>query len=122
MILVDTALQKREQEGNPIKVGMVGAGYMGRGIALQIIRHVKGMRLVVISNRTISDARIAYQQAGVENIKMVENVSQLETAISKNQYAITDNAMLLSEAGGIDAIIEVTGTIEYAARVVLKRH
>jgi predicted homoserine dehydrogenase-like protein len=36
MIIVDTALKKRETEGNPIRVAMVGAGYIGRGIALQI--------------------------------------------------------------------------------------
>ena len=35
MIIVDTALQKREAEGQPIRVAMVGAGFMGRGIALQ---------------------------------------------------------------------------------------
>jgi predicted homoserine dehydrogenase-like protein len=36
MIIVDTALKKREAEGRPIQVGIVGAGYMGRGMALQI--------------------------------------------------------------------------------------
>jgi hypothetical protein len=40
MILVDTALQKREDAGQPIRVGMVGAGFMGRGIALQILGSV----------------------------------------------------------------------------------
>ena len=30
MIIVDTALERRQQDGNPIKIGMVGAGYMGQ--------------------------------------------------------------------------------------------
>jgi len=31
MIIVDRALKKREEEGKPIRVGMIGAGFMGRG-------------------------------------------------------------------------------------------
>ena len=45
MIIVDTALHRRAAEGRPIKVGMVGAGFQGRGIALQIIRSTPGMQL-----------------------------------------------------------------------------
>ena len=120
MIIVDTALEKREQEGKPIRVGMVGAGYMGRGIALQILKYVKGMKLVAISNRTLSEAERAYRQAGVDIVKPVETVAQLEEIISQGQFAITDDAMLLCEAQSIDALIEVTGTIEYSAHVTMK--
>jgi len=120
MIIVDTALKQREQEDNPIRVGMVGAGYMGRGIALQIQRYVKGMKLVAISNRTLPQAEKAYTQAGVETVKLVETVSQLEETIAQNKFAITDDPMLLCDAEGIDALIEVTGTIEYSAHVVMR--
>jgi predicted homoserine dehydrogenase-like protein len=37
MIIVDKALQARAEAGNPIKVAMIGAGFMGRGIANQIV-------------------------------------------------------------------------------------
>jgi predicted homoserine dehydrogenase-like protein len=78
------------------------------------------MRLVAISNRTLSEAERAYHQAGVESVKTVETVAQLEEAIAQSQYAITDDAMLLCQAEGIDAVIEVTGTIEFGAHVALK--
>lgn len=120
MIIVDKALEKRHREGNPIRVAMVGAGYMGRGIALQIITATPGMEMVAISNRTLLEAERAYSQAGVDSIKTVETVAQLEEAIGQGQYAITDDAMLLCRAEGIDAVIEVTGTIEFGARVALK--
>jgi predicted homoserine dehydrogenase-like protein len=120
MIIVDKALREREQENNPIRVAMVGAGYMGRGIALQIITAIKGMELVAISNRTISEAERAYRQAGVEPIKTVETVAQLEEAIAQGQHAITADAMLLCQAEGIDALIEATGEVEFGAHVTLK--
>ncbi|MBC7250175.1 MAG: Gfo/Idh/MocA family oxidoreductase [Anaerolineae bacterium] len=119
MVIVDKALEKREKEGNPIGVAMVGAGYMGRGIALQIITATPGMRLVAISNRTLAQAERAYRQAGIEAVKVVETVSQLERAIAQGQYAITEDALLLCRAQGIDAVIEVTGTIEFGAHVAL---
>ena len=32
MIIVDNALKAREAEGKPIRVGMIGAGFMGAGL------------------------------------------------------------------------------------------
>lgn len=120
MIIVDQVLAKREQEGNPVRVAMIGAGFMARGIALQILQAVKGMRLVAISNRRLEEARRAYQEAGVTEVRGVETMKELETALAAGQYAVTEDAMLLCEAQGINAVIEVTGTIEFAAHVVLK--
>lgn len=120
MIIVDRALEKRDEEGNPIRVAIVGAGYMGRGIALQIITATVGMKLVTISNRTLSEAERAYREAGIDTVKVVETVAQLENAIAQDQPAITDDALLLCQAEGIDAVIEVTGTIEFGAHVALR--
>jgi predicted homoserine dehydrogenase-like protein len=120
MIIVDTALQAREEAGNPVKVAMIGAGFMGRGIANQILNSVPGMRLVAISNRSISEAKRAYAEAGAEDVKEVSTVSELEDAIAKGQYAVTEDAMLLCKADGIDALVEVTGAIEFGAQVVME--
>ena len=120
MIIVDSELERREKNGNPIRVAMVGAGYMGRGIALQIEQYMTGMRLVAIANRTLSAAKKAYRDAGVDSIKRVESITQLEAAITAGQHAVTDDAMLICEAAGIDVIIEATGDVEHSAHVALK--
>jgi predicted homoserine dehydrogenase-like protein len=120
MIIVDTALQKREENDNPVRVAIVGAGYQGRGVALQILTSMTGMRLVAVANRTIDRARQAYAQAGVEDVQQVSTVSALEDAIDRGQYAITDDAALVCKAAGIDAIIEATGTIEFGANVSIQ--
>jgi predicted homoserine dehydrogenase-like protein len=119
MVIIDSALRRRADEGNPVKVGMIGAGFMGRGIANQIINSVPGMTLVAISNRHIEGARRAYAEAGAEAIIEVEDVSALERAIRAGQPAITEDAHLLCRADGIDVLIEVTGAIEFGAQVVL---
>lgn len=120
MIIVDTALEKRQAEGNPVRVAMVGAGYMGRGIALQIEKYITGMRLVAISNRTLAAAKQAYGESGIEGPVTVENAAQLDEAIAQNRYAVTDNPQLLCEAKGVEAIIEATGHVELSAHVAMQ--
>lgn len=119
MIIVDKALEKRQREGRPIRVGMIGAGFMARGIALQIIKSVPGMELAAIANRNVEGARRAYAGADVKDVVVGGNLTQVEDSIEKSKPVITDEAQLLCRARQIDAVIEVTGTVEYAASLVL---
>jgi predicted homoserine dehydrogenase-like protein len=119
VILLDEALRKRESEGNPIRVGMVGAGFMGSGIALQMESFTPGMRLVAIANRTPERAITAYEKAGTAEPTRVESAGELEAAIAAGRPAVTEDPLLLAQADGIDAVVEVTGTVEPAARVAL---
>jgi len=120
MIIVDTALKARQEAGNPVRVGMIGAGFMGRGIANQIINSVPGMDLVAVFNRNIDTAKRAYLEAGIDDIQVVKTVGELEASIVQGKYAVTDDAMLLCQAEGIDALIEVTGAVEFGAHVVME--
>jgi len=120
MILVDSALKQREADNNPIRVAMVGAGFMGRGIALQMLNVVPGMELVAIYNRSIDGAIRAYKEAGCEDAVEVDSLEKLEDAISKGKYAVTQDEMLVCQAEQIDVVIEVTGTIELGAKVALE--
>lgn len=120
MIIVDTALQRRASQGRPIRVGLVGAGFMARGIALQIALSVPGMRIAAIANRSLDGAKRAYREAGMEVLREVETVPQLERTIESGVPAVTQDALLLCRAAGIDVIVEVTGTVEHAARVTLE--
>ncbi|WP_413200177.1 NAD(P)H-dependent oxidoreductase [Nostoc piscinale] len=120
MIIIDNALKARAAAGNPIKVGMIGAGFMGRGIANQIINSVPGMELVAIFNRSIDGAKRAYTEAGIADVQVVNTVSDLEDAIASGKYAITDDAKIICQAESIEAIIEVTGAVEFGAHIVME--
>lgn len=120
MILVDTALARRVAEGRLIRIGLVGAGFMARGIALQVAMSVPGMRVAAIANRHLDGALRAYAEAGAHEVQAVDSLPALERAIASRQPAVTEDALLLCQAQGIDAIVEVTGTIEHAAQVTLE--
>lgn len=119
MIIIDTALQRRQAENNPIRVGMVGAGFMARGVANTIINSVPGMRLVAIANRTRERAEQAYRDAGAE-YRVVSSLGDLQDNIKNNVYSATDDATLLCDAEGIDCIVDITGAIEFGAQITLR--
>ena len=120
MIIVDKALQFREDIGNPIRVGIIGAGYMALGIVNQIVRYTPGMEVAVICNRSIDKAIRCYQKAGISKVAVVQHATSLDNLIQLKQAAVTDDPAVVCEAEEVDILVEVTGTIEYAARVVLK--
>lgn len=120
MVIVDSALKRRQEENNPVRVAMIGSGFMGRGIANQICNSVPGMELVAIANRTIDQAKRAYTEAGVDHVEYTTDKEDLESNIRSGKYTITDNATIVCEADGIDAVIEVTGAIEFSTHLILK--
>jgi predicted homoserine dehydrogenase-like protein len=120
MISVDRALQRRADENDPVRVGMIGAGFMGRGVANQIVNSVPGMELVAISNRTVERAVEAYLTAGLTDVARADSLAGLERSIRRGRPAVTDDPFLLCRADGIDVLIEVTGAIDFGARVVLE--
>jgi len=116
-VSLDRLLAERA-DGEPIRVGMVGAGAAGRAIALQLVGSVPGIRLVAIANRTLANARRAFAEAGNPPVVEVSSPEQLGREIARGRCAVTTDAAVLSESAMLDAIVEVTGTAEYAAHVV----
>ena len=119
MIIVDRALEARAAENRPVRVGMIGAGFMGRGVANQIINSVPGMDLTAVSNRTVATAVRAYNEAGVEDVVHADSPAQLDQAAAAGKAVVTDDPSVVCRAESIDVIIEVTGAIEFGANVVM---
>jgi predicted homoserine dehydrogenase-like protein len=118
-MMVDTALQQREAKGDPIRVGMIGAGATGRAIALQLATPVPGMRLVAIANRTPANSERALREAGVAKWSRADSAHEAEAAIARGLPVITDDPSVLTACDSIDILLEVTGTVEAAAVTVL---
>jgi predicted homoserine dehydrogenase-like protein len=118
MHIIDTALAKRAERGHPIRVGMIGAGFMARGIALQIIKSCPGIRLVAIANRTPARAHRVYEQAGVEGFYVITGEA-LHQAIEAGRYSVTNDPFLLTACPDIDVILEVTGHVASSAKTVV---
>jgi predicted homoserine dehydrogenase-like protein len=119
MIIVDKALEARATANNPVKVALVGAGFIGRGVVNLITNSVAGMEVVAIVNRTMAGAQRAYTEAGIENAMAVTSVTQLEDNIKNRRPSAMEDFNLACQAEGIDVILEATGIVEYGAHVVM---
>ena len=119
MIIIDKFLQQREIENRPIRVGLWGAGEMGKGMVNQIMNYTPGMVVSVIANRTISKAHEAYKYAGYTATEC-NDLKSLKAAFSAGKLAVTTQHDLLCELDGIDVLVECTGTIELAANLAMK--
>jgi predicted homoserine dehydrogenase-like protein len=120
VIIVDNALKAREQEGRPIRVGMVGAGFMGQGLTNQITHSVPGMRMAAIYNRRPERAHHVYRYSGLDDIVAAGTQGQLDQAIRQGRPAVAEDPFLICRSGEIDVIIDVTGSVEFGARVILE--
>ena len=114
MMVIDKRLAEREALGRPIRVGMLGAGEMAAGLTNQIERHVPGMRMAAIYNRTVSKAQAAYELAGHQGIRVVDTSRSIDDAIQIGQPIVTGDWRALIEAEQVDVIVEMTGTIDLA--------
>jgi predicted homoserine dehydrogenase-like protein len=121
MIIVDSALAAREAEGRPIRVGMIGAGFMARGITNQILHSARGMRLVAIFSRTAHQAVDCYKYASdALDPLLADSQPALDAAILGGRPVVSEDAMLLCHSPHIDILIDVTGAVEFGARVALE--
>jgi predicted homoserine dehydrogenase-like protein len=120
MIIVDNALKAREAQGKPIRAGMIGAGFMGQGLANQITHSVPGMRMAAVYNRRPERAAHVYRYAGCEDVATAGTQASLDAAIARGRPVVAEDAFLICRSDQIDVVIDVTGSVEFGAHVILE--
>jgi predicted homoserine dehydrogenase-like protein len=120
MIIVDRALRKREEEGKPIRVGMVGAGFMGQGLTNQIENSVPGMRMAAIYNRKPERAFSVYKYSGHEDVATARSQAELDDAVRRGVPVVAEDVFTICRSPEIDVVIDVTGSVEFGAHVILE--
>ena len=120
MIIVDNMLESREREGNPIRVGLIGAGFMAKGLANTIVNSVPGMRVAAIYGRRLERASQVYEYVGLEDTMVATTQGDFEDAVSAGRPVITDDPLLVCRSDQIDALVDVTGSVELGAHAALE--
>ncbi len=118
-MLVDAALAQRVEQRRPIRVGMIGAGFMGRGVARQIERYTPGMVLAAVSNRHLAGAQRVYREAGSAEPLVADDAAGVARAVAAGTPVVTEDPMAICDAEGIDVICDVTGAVDFGAAVTL---
>jgi len=119
MIIVDTALAERKAAGNPVRVGLVGGGFMARGITFQVLGHMEGLTIAAIANRTIEHAVEAFRDAGVENPVEVHTPEEVDEHVRAGRHVVTDDPAVLAQSESVEGIIDATLDIENSVVVAM---
>ena len=122
MVIVDTALKARAEQNRPIRVALLGAGFMARGLANRIVNGPAGMVMAGVYARRIDRARELYKYLGRGDAEIVEAAGQAAFDRAAHDLApvVTEDAMLLARSEQIDVLVDTTGSVEFGARVLLE--
>jgi predicted homoserine dehydrogenase-like protein len=120
VIIIDTALKALEAQGKPIRVGMVGAGFMAQGLTNQIVNSVPGMQMSAIFNRRPERAVQVFSYAGRDDVVTASTQSALDDALRQGTAAVAEDPFLICRSSEIDVLVDVTGSVEFGAQVALE--
>jgi predicted homoserine dehydrogenase-like protein len=120
MIIVDKALEARAEQGKPIKVAILGGGFMAQGLTNQIVNSVPAMRMVAIYSRKPQKAMHVLNYSGLEDPVEAITQTQLDDAIRDGKPVFTQDVMLLARSEHVDLIVDTTGSVEFGAHVLLE--
>lgn len=118
MLGINNKLKELHEKKTPIKVSLVGAGLMGKGLVSQMML-VKGMIPSLVVSHKIDDAIKAYTLAGVsrDDIKIAKNLEDINVAMENNKFVVTDNTESASKANLIDVVVDATGVPDAGAKI-----
>lgn len=117
---LDIDLARRAEAGNPIKIGLIGAGEMGTDIVTQV-HLMRGLELGVVAEVRIDHAWEALDIAGIarDKARLCETVAEAEAAMAQGLIAITAKGSIACQAKGVDVIIDATGNPGVGAELAI---
>jgi predicted homoserine dehydrogenase-like protein len=120
MIIVDKALEARAKQANPIRVAVLGGGFMAQGLTNQIVNSVPGMDMVAIYSRKPQKAMHVLNYSGLKDPIEATTQTQLDDAIRDGKPVFTQDVMLLARSEHVNLIVDTTGSVEFGAHVLLE--
>ncbi len=110
-------LRKREEEKNPVSIGVIGCGQMGSGLVHTVSR-IKGMSVSAIADIDAERGIKTFEDIGFsrDNIVVTDSAEKAQAALEQKKQVVTGNALMLTELPSIEANVEATGVTAIGAQ------
>lgn len=120
MLGINYKLKALEERGESIKVSIVGAGQMGRGMVSQMML-MKGMKPSVLVDINLENAINAYKMAGLteDDFRVAKTLSEANKFIEEGKFVVTEDADIASKVDLVDCVVDATGVPEVGAKLAL---
>ncbi|SFP81475.1 NAD(P)H-dependent oxidoreductase [Salibacterium halotolerans] len=118
MLGMNRKLAELEKQGNYIKVGLIGAGQMGRGMISQI-EGMKGMKVVAAADINITNVIHAYKHAGIHenNIVQTDKEDDAVRAVEEGKVTAFSEAEKVASLPSVDVVVDATGIPNVGAAI-----
>ncbi len=120
MLGLNTELEALENRGTKIKIGLIGTGQMGTDMMSQISL-MKGLKIVLLSDRTIDRVKRSAEIAGIDlgKLKEVKDPEEGERLIREGYTVVTTDYKIVPHIPEIDVVLEATGDPNVGAETCL---
>lgn len=114
-------LAQRQEEGRPIRIGLVGTGEMGTDIFTQVAM-MNGIEIATVMERTPGRAAIGAQMAYGQDGRVVQAAThdQVSAAVEAGKIAATSDLDLALSHDLVDVVIDATGVPEAGADIGMR--
>ena len=111
-------LDARLADGNPVRVGIIGCGQMGSGLA-HTINNIRGMQVQAIADIEPERGRKTLIDMGIPeaSIRFTEKPGEANDLLKLGKFIVTPDALLMTGLDLVDANVEATGVTDVGARV-----
>ena len=125
--MIDKALERRVQENNPIRVGIIGAGEMAKGLVNQIVHHTDGMEVSLIFNRNLERCYEITDYVGIQNHVETNDLTEMANRLKQGKTVISNAIETVVRQDHLDLVVDLTGSVEFSTKLFLnclehKRH
>lgn len=104
-------IEALDREDTPIRVGIVGAGQMGRGFIAQVAG-IPGMEVIAAADLDPERTLKTFRDVGQEPVEGVDG--------RPGRPAVTDDALEVARSAAVDVVVEATGIPEIGSRVAFE--
>jgi predicted homoserine dehydrogenase-like protein len=114
------ALARRERDGRPVRVGLIGAGQMGTDIVMQVAQ-MRGIAVVAVADAVVENvfSACAIAGPGARAPRVVKGASETRAAIARGDLAATASFRDVCTSDDVDVVIDATGNPNVGAEAAL---
>ena len=120
MIGLNEELAARQAAGQPVRIGMIGAGQMGVDVVAQV-GMMKGIDVVAVADIDAKRAKDAYR-IGMLKGEAVEvgSATEADKAVAAGRRVFTRDYRVVTDMKQVDVMLESTGVPEVGAKAALR--
>ena len=120
MIGLNRELEQREASGQPVRIGLIGAGQMGTDV-VATTHEMKGVRVVVTADLDLDRARDAYRIGLIEDeVVVARTAAEADAAVEAGRRVAVADYRIVTDMRTVDVMLESTGVPEIGARAALR--